>query len=252
MIENFEKDDTSTTEQIMITEEKIPNLDLEAPRFEISTDLEVPFNSLDETFEDETTILPESSTLEYLQESSTEPENIEIQATTIESEIETTENEKTTLKAAVTQPTIIFSSHRKPKLIIKPSLHVIPPPPSPTEFEQLLTTLKQYVARLENTLAATKASEIDPPATFVNYTVTRSLNEQEKEEEETKSISKRSTPIFDFMPRYFKHVNKEKGCQYGKRQYKLGETIRTDNECLDCLCLYSPIGHCTKKKECVA
>lgn len=216
----------------------------------------MPFNSLDEIYPEETTALPESSTFEISEISTESPiiDNFDIQTQKEVSEIETTtKSEKTsttTTEAAVTQPTVIVESRRRPKLIIKPSIHVIPPPPSPTEFEQLLTTLKQYVERLENTLAATKASEIDPPATFVNYTVSRSYNEEE--DEETKSISKRSVPTFDFLPRYFKHANKERGCSYGKRQYKLGEKIRTDNECLDCLCLYSPIGHCTKKKNCVA
>lgn len=254
--------ETSTTEQISIDEEKIPKADLEAPKLEISTDLEVPFNSLDDAFLEKTTILPESTTFDvsneiHLTESSTDSlitENFDIQTPTTVSAIEiTTESEKTTTtstEATVTQPKVILVSNRKPKLINIPSTHVLPPPPSPTEFEELLTTLKQYVERLENTLAATKASEIDPPATYVNYTVSRSFNGEE--DEETKSISKRSAPTLDYMPRYFKHAKKEKGCTYGKRQYKLGEKIRTDNECLDCLCLYSPIGHCTKKKECVA
>lgn len=250
--------DASTTEKILTLEEKIPNTDLEAPKLEISTDLEVPFHSLDEELKDETTLSPESSTLDispepHSTESSLVTEIFDIPTTTEELDVETTtESEKistTTAKLSATQPTVILATHRMPRLIIKPSIHVVPPPPSPTEFEQLLTTFKQYVERLENTLAATKASEVDPPATYVNYTVSRSFNENENESEETKSISKRSA---DAEPRYFKHANKEKGCTYGKRQYKLGEKIRTDNECLDCLCLYSPIGHCTKKKNCEA
>lgn len=243
-----------TTEEIS-EDEKIPKTHLEAPKLEISQDLELPFNSIDET-----TVLPDSSLLEESSESSTEASSTEIfesfQTTTVEN-IETTKSaDESTTEATKIQPTVILATHRMPKLIIKPSTHVIPPPPpppNPTEFEALLTTLKQYVERLENTLVATKASEIDPPAVFVNYTVSRSSNEDEQEEnEETKSISKRSAPSFDFVPRYVKHANKEKGCSYGTRHYKVGEKIRTDNECLDCLCLYSPIGHCTKKKQCEA
>lgn len=197
----------------------------------LKTEAEVP------KLEDETTILPELDN-----------------ETTVEAEIEATTIfiEET---SSTTQPTTIqtkISTKRMPKLIVKPSIHVIPPP-SPTEFELLLTTLKEYVAKLENSLSTKKASDIDPPPTYVNYTVSRSVMgediEQEVEEEddeEVKSISKRSAPSLD----YFKRANKEKGCTYGKRHYKLGEEIRTDNECLECLCLYSPIGHCVKKKNC--
>lgn len=246
--------ETSTAEESY--SDKIPNRDLEAPKLEISTDLEVPFNSLDHAGVEETTFLPESTTFEISKdfnfaESSTElpiNENIDTESPIVENEIQTTTEIEIKTIQTVTQPTVTFKSNRKPKLIIKPSTHVIPPPPSPTEFEQLLTTLKQYVERLENTLAATKASEIDPPAIFVNYTVSRSLNGEENEDK--KSISKRSAPTSESVSRYFKHANKEKGCVYGKRMYKVGEKIRTDNECLDCLCLYSPIGHCTRKKSC--
>lgn len=216
-----------------------PRIDLEAPKLKIPVD--------EENFDiDETTILPIT----------------ESEITTINIEPETTTElvEKSTSTAAT-----VSSSQRTPKLIIKPSIHVIPPPPKPTEFELLLTTLKEYVTKLENTLAATKATEADPTAAvFVNYTVSRSFNQnnsdeqqqEEKEESEAKSISKRSAPslVADLIPRYFKHkhANKEKGCSYGKRQYKVGEKIWTDNECLECLCFYSPIGHCVKKTKCEA
>lgn len=189
-------------------------------------------------------------------------ENIEISSTE-DAEIETTLKpleEKINLSSTTTTttlpPTLSTKSVITPKLIVKPSIHVIPPaPPSPTEFEKLLTTLKEYVAKLESSLAAAKSAEVISPATYVNYTVSRSSSEEEEEEvgeegtEKLKVISKRSV-----LPFYFGHAKKNKEemeCSYGKHQYKVGEKIRTDNECLDCLCLYPPIGHCIRKKKCI-
>jgi hypothetical protein len=69
-------------------------------------------------------------------------------------------------------------------------------------------------------------------------------NDENAAEEETKSISKRSTD-------YLKVSAKEKGCTFGTRQYKLGEVIKTGNDCIECYCSYSPIGHCIKKNKCI-
>lgn len=226
--------ESSTTLQLLsdINDFIFPKSNLEESKVE---------NSAETKLDDETTILTELDS----ENSATEEPEIETTTNFVE-ETSTTTQATTTMKS-------VNATQRTPKLVVKPSIHVIPPP-SPTEFELLLTTLKEYVAKLENSLASKKASDADPPATFVNYTVSRSFigedNEQDDDDDEEKSISKRSAPSFDVIPRYLKHANKGKGCAYGKQHFKLGEQIRTDNECLECLCLYSPIGHCMKKKNC--
>jgi hypothetical protein len=111
------------------------------------------------------------------------------------------------------------------------------PDPRPTQFEELLTTLK--------------ASNEEMSASYVNYTISRSLpvviKDGDDSEETPKVISKRSA---DLIPHYFKKGSKEKGCEFDNQQYKIGEIIETDNECIECVCSYSPIGHCLKKQNC--
>jgi arginyl-tRNA synthetase len=110
----------------------------------------------------------------------------------------------------------------------------------------LVSTLKEFLSNIQ--LNATKATEEAEPASFVNYTISRSLSVLEREEEEAKSITKRSV---DLSPHYTKHSGNEKGCSFGLRQYKVGEQIKTDDECLECFCNYAPIGHCIRKEKCI-
>lgn len=126
----------------------------------------------------------------------------------------------------------------------------------PTEFEKLLTTLREFVA-LVDASTSTEAPkpleavpQLDKIVEFVNYTVS---SEKEKVNEEPKSISKRSVPDADLIPRYFKQhysLNKEKSCNFNGRSFKVGEVIKTDNDCLKCSCAYAPIGHCMLKEKC--
>lgn len=128
---------------------------------------------------------------------------------------------------------------------------------SPTEFEKLLTTLREFVAKADS-VASTEAAPTTPvqivpqlveqQIEFVNFTVS-----SEKHNEETKSISKRSIPDADLIPRYFKQhysSNKDRGCAFNGRSFKVGEVITTDNDCLKCICEYAPIGHCVLKEKC--
>lgn len=127
---------------------------------------------------------------------------------------------------------------------------------SPTEFNKLLTTLREFVALVDAT-TSTKAPEpskevpqVDKIVEFVNYTVS---SDKEKVNDEPKSISKRSVPDADLIPRYFKQhysLNKEKSCNFNGRSFKVGEVIKTDNDCLKCSCAYAPIGHCMLKEKC--
>lgn len=123
----------------------------------------------------------------------------------------------------------------------------------PTEFDKLLTTLREFVAKVDS-VASTEASstisgeaaKVEQQVEFVNFTVS-----SEKHEEAAKSISKRSIDDADLIPRYFKHQSsKDKVCVYNGRNFKVGEVIQTDNECLKCLCEYAPIGHCVLKDKC--
>lgn len=133
--------------------------------------------------------------------------------------------------------------------------------PVPTAINQVITTLKNlmdYTAKLAEA-PITKVNDEAPPASFVNYTVSRSLEvledikksvqDETKEEtdEDEKKLQKRSVDLKQF---YVKNSAKEKGCSVGGSFYKPGEEIKTDNRCLECLCYYSPIGHCTKKDKC--
>lgn len=140
-----------------------------------------------------------------------------------------------------------------------PATVVSVPEPSvlPTEFEKLLTTLREFVAKVDASTSteAPKLPEIpklDQIVEYVNYTVSA---ETEKITDEAKpiSISKRSVPEADLIPRYYKQhysSNKEKGCIFNGRNFKLGEEIKTDNDCLKCQCEFAPIGHCILKEKC--
>lgn len=125
----------------------------------------------------------------------------------------------------------------------------------PTAFDKLLTTLKEFVAQAD----AATSTEAPKPATtvsapqleqkleFVNFTVSEQHNE------EPKLIVKRSVAAVDLNPRYYKQQAlslKEKGCNFNGRNFRLGEIIKTDNDCLKCICEYEPIGHCVLKEKC--
>lgn len=129
----------------------------------------------------------------------------------------------------------------------------------PTEFEKLLTTLRDFVAKADAltsteapvTAAAPEAPQLQQHLEFVNYTVTAEM----KDEGEPKTIVKRSVPEADLNPRFFKahsSVSKDKGCVFNGSLFKLGEVIKTSNECLKCICEYAPIGHCVLKEKCNA
>lgn len=126
---------------------------------------------------------------------------------------------------------------------------------SPTEFEKLLTTLREFVAKVDATSTEAPSTsttvatlKLEEQVEFVNFTVS-----SEKENEERKSIAKRSVEDADLIPRYYKQhflSSKEKVCVFNGRTFKVGEVISTDNECLKCLCEYAPIGHCISKEKC--
>lgn len=127
-------------------------------------------------------------------------------------------------------------------------------PVAPTEFEKLLSTLRDFVAKIDQfTTAAPQSSalteNVQKSVEYVNYTVSSGSEKVDA----VKSISKRSVPDADLNPRYFKQhysSNKDKGCIFNGRNFKLGEPIKTDNGCLKCICEYAPIGHCMLKEKC--
>lgn len=159
--------------------------------------------------------------------------------------------------------------------------------PTASAFDELLTTLKNFVAKIES--SATTTTETPKPLTtpetlpelpapfaqpvvtiienlnkptvdlteaplsesaqveFVNFTVST------HNDGAPKVISKRSAPAADLIPQYFKQhysISKDKGCVFNSKTYKLGEVIKTSNECLKCICEYAPIGHCMLKEKC--
>lgn len=147
----------------------------------------------------------------------------------------------------------------------------------PTEFEALLTTLREFVAKADaitaietpNTSVQSGVSspQVEQKVEFVNYTVSTEKHHEDvpKTEEQPKNenppryeelpriLFKRSVRDADLIPRYYKpffSVNKDKTCEFNGRSYKVGEVIKTDNECLKCLCEFAPIGHCTLKEKC--
>jgi hypothetical protein len=171
------------------------------------------------------------------QEKKVEEKTLELSITEVPStEVPAITEEAKTTNAPTTVPTI-------------PAIDV-----SPTEFEKLLTTLREFVAKVDATTSTeapqtTETLQFDKIVEFVNHTVS---SESDKVEE-TKSISKRSVPDADLIPRYFKQhysTNKDKGCVFNGRSFKLGEPIKTDNECLKCICEFAPIGHCMLKEKC--
>ncbi|KAG5681524.1 hypothetical protein PVAND_010950 [Polypedilum vanderplanki] len=207
--------------------------------------------------EEESTRIDESTTTiksivitsSNIQEESLSTTEIEVESTTIKEE--TTENvtnikkdeetttevqkevEKTTENVTESEKEDQSSTEIITKTLSTTPSSETPSPPKPTQFEVLKSTLQEIISN------ATMEG-----ASFVNYTISRSLPVTELEVE-VKSISKRSTEI------YTKHSIKEKGCTFGQRQYKVGEQIKTDGECLLCFCNYAPLGHCIKKEKCI-
>lgn len=156
-----------------------------------------------------------------------------------------TESVKITEEAKTTEPTVAKEQELTP--------------PVPTRIDMILTTLrnlKEYVSKL-SMLQTTRTSESEPPASFVNFTVSRSLpitpiteNNEDNFDEgrlDVRSIRKRSV---EQKSVYIKFSNKEKGCTVGTQLYRVGDEIKTDDKCLACFCNYSPIGHCIKNEKC--
>jgi len=202
---------------------------------EISTEEQTTFapkeddseKSLDQS-EKTTTEIPEITTILSAEESQISAEQ------SIEARILTEE-------AKTTEPTI--ASTKDQELT----------PPVPTQIDMILTTLKElkeYVSKL-NLFTTSRTSESEPPASFVNFTVSRSLpiteNNEEDADIDVRSIHKRSV---DQKSVYIKFSNKEKGCTVGTQLYKIGDEIKTEDKCLACFCNYSPIGHCIRNEKC--
>lgn len=170
----------------------------------------------------------------------------------------------------------------------------------PTEFEALLTTLREFVDKADaitsietpstSVQSSVSSPKVEQQVEFVNYTVSTEKHHEEvhKDEEPPKTeqpeteeplktelppkteephrhvdspileelpriLFKRSVRDADLIPRYYKpifSVNKDKTCEFNGRSYKVGEVIKTDNECLKCLCEFAPIGHCMLKEKC--
>lgn len=146
----------------------------------------------------------------------------------------------------------------------------------PTEFDKLLTTLREFVAKaeairppsalrplpenlkpveeapptvVEAMQSVPEIPQVEQQVEFVNYTV----SSEKHEEEDPHHIVKRSIRDADLVPVYYKRnffSNKEKACIFNGNSYKIGEAIKTDNECLKCICEYAPIGHCLLKEKC--
>lgn len=171
------------------------------------------------------------------------------QQTTFTSTSETTASPQafstTILVEAITDSTTIRELPKEPSTTTKEPSSTAPPTNIenvlPTEFEKLLTTLREFVAKADSA-TATESPKVEKQVEFVNFTVS-----SEKNEDGAKSISKRSVDDADLIPHYFKHQSlshKNKVCVYDGRNFKVGEIIQTGNENLKCLCEYAPIGHC--------
>ena len=127
----------------------------------------------------------------------------------------------------------------------------------PTEFEKLLTTLREFVSQADSltstaapstSTTTTEAIKVDQQVESESFSVST-----DKLNEEATPIRKRSVRDADFNPAYYKQhflSSKENVCVYNGRTFKVGEIIRTDNECLKCTCEYAPIGHCILKEKC--
>lgn len=120
----------------------------------------------------------------------------------------------------------------------------LPEPAQPISIPEILKPVTISDALLPIILREQQAQQVE----FVNFTV--SMGDKS---EEPKSIFKRSVPDVDLIPRYFKQAystTKDKSCVFNSKIYKLGEVIKTDNDCLKCICEYAPIGHCILKEKC--
>lgn len=230
--------DSSTAAPTSTTDESSPELSPATTRdlIEVLKVLEQP--------EELTTLAQELTTLPSLVNEPAEPVLTRLPAAVVVSPLEEvyTAEAPSTLSTTQEQPT------QAPSTIATPAENIA----FPTEFEKLLTTLREFVARADS-LRPTEAPKTSPAPQleqqieFVNYTVSAALDD------ETKTISKRSVPDADLIPRFFKQhyaSSKDNGCVFNSSFYKLGEAIKTDNECLKCICEYAPIGHCMLKEKC--
>lgn len=215
-------------------------------------------NSKQEEEKPESGELAISSTTEVIAESTTSEAQTTISAVENESEktLDSSEEESTTASemSATESSTKILEEAKTTEATVSVSQKLTAP--VPTQIDMILTTLKdlkEYVKKLDQA-PETKVSELEPPATFVNFTVSRSIpkseenNSGETQDIDEGTIRKRSV---DLKTYYLKHTNKEKGCKVGTQFYKVGEEITTDDTCLDCMCYYSPIGHCIRNDKCL-
>lgn len=238
--------EASTTTTTTTTEEPTSKASTTTLSSEIQKAIQDIGRSL-EAFEDPlTTIVPQTTTQEARETSSAYSSTTE--GSTTVTVTESTSTESSTLKVVEDQPTTTSS--------LSESTTPTFPGLSPTDLDKLLSTLRQYDAQVEALTSTppplpllSEGVQVEMKTEFVNYTVS---SESREFKDEPRPIAKRSVPDVDLIPRYFKHIAaaKEKGCAYNGRSFKLGEVIKTDNECLKCFCEYAPIGHCVLKEKC--
>lgn len=107
---------------------------------------------------------------------------------------------------------------------------------TPNELSSILTTLRDILVKVES-LTTTKADELSMTTTKFDD----DINERK--------LLKRSIIEEEEIKQKYSTV---KGCPFDGGFYKIGEEITTaEEECLECICEYSPIAHCTLKEECL-
>jgi len=189
--------------------------------------------------EESATIVPEASSL------------APIIATTEEAKVETTQAQTTTEKVEITSQATTEGIKVEETSITPVTVTDLPVATS-TEVDKLIERLEEIISKASETTTelpstSTSLPSIDSPvmeAQFVNFTVSVSKGN----EDETRV--KRSLADVDFISKYLKHSAQEKDCVFGDTRYKLGESIKTVNDCVKCICEYAPIGHCIFKDKC--
>jgi hypothetical protein len=121
---------------------------------------------------------------------------------------------------------------------------------TPDELSTILATLRDIVAKVES-LTTARPEETSSTST----TTTITISSTPKSDEETyhvydqRTLFKRSVDEQEDIKQKYSTV---RGCTFNGGFYKIGEEITTtEDECLDCICEYSPIAHCTLKEECL-
>lgn len=270
-VEKDEKVPETTVSSVAESANEVSTTSIETTQPPLTTETITEAVKVLEQPEELTTLAPETTTVKVAPETTLTPETTSEAATgTLTSEATSTTTTQQT-STVVVLPTQELSAQTTPSEI--PSTPAVTQEPTtqgtpttvatisdnvfPTEFEKLLTTLREFVAQADSLTSTsapstsatnTEVTKVDQQVESVNFSVST-----EKQNEETKSISKRSVRDADLIPAYYKqHLlsSKEKVCVYNGRSFKVGEVIRTDNECLKCLCEYAPIGHCILKEKC--